>query len=96
MCWLRFGVGSGVFVLTVIESIVDVVLLVVFVPIGVDSKGGQIIELFGAQSPNFPSNFENQFYNYSLVLTFSRSFQPLQLLQKHGPAHTNGVHLSAL
>ena len=39
------GVGSGVFVLNGIESIVDVVMLVVFLPIGVESKVGQLIEL---------------------------------------------------
>ena len=40
------GVGSGDFVLTGIESIGDIVPLVVFVPRGVEFKGGQIIELF--------------------------------------------------
>ena len=40
------GVVSGVFVLIVIESIDNVVLLVVSIPIGVDSKGGQLIEIF--------------------------------------------------
>ena len=40
------GVGSGVFVLTVIKSIGYVVLLVVLVPTGVESKGGRLIELF--------------------------------------------------
>ena len=40
------GVSSGVFVLTGIESIGDVFLLVVFVPKGVESKGGQLIEIF--------------------------------------------------
>ena len=40
------GVGSGVFVPTVIDSIGDTVPLVTFVPKGVDSKGGQIIEVF--------------------------------------------------
>ena len=34
------GLGSGVFVLTGIESISDVVLVVVVVPRGVKSKGG--------------------------------------------------------
>ena len=34
------GVGSVCFVPTGIEAIGDVVLLVVFVPIGVESKGG--------------------------------------------------------
>ena len=33
------GVGSGYFVPIAIESLGDVVLLVVFVPIGVNSKG---------------------------------------------------------
>ena len=63
------GVGSGVFVPIGIESIGGVVLSVVFVPIGVEFKGGQFIEIFGAQSPDFPSNYEYQFYSYSLVLT---------------------------
>ena len=40
------GVGSGLFVLTGIESIGDVFPLVVFVPRGVESKGGQLIEIF--------------------------------------------------
>ena len=39
-------VGSGVFVPTGINSIGDVVPLLVFVPRGVDFKGGQLIELF--------------------------------------------------
>ena len=34
------GVGSGVFVPTGIESICNFVLLILFVPRGVDSKGG--------------------------------------------------------
>ena len=34
------GVGSGVFIPIIIESIGDIIPLVVFVPIGVDSKGG--------------------------------------------------------
>ena len=40
------GVGSGVFVPIGIKSISDVVLLVVFVPIGVNPKGGRLIEIF--------------------------------------------------
>ena len=40
------GVGYGVFFLIGIESIGDVVPLVVFVPIGLDSKGGGLIEIF--------------------------------------------------
>ena len=40
------GVGSGVFSLTGIESIGDVVLLFVFVPKGVESKIGRLIEIF--------------------------------------------------
>ena len=40
------GVGSGIFVPTGIKSIGDVDLLFVFVPKGVDSKGGRLIELF--------------------------------------------------
>ena len=43
------GIGSGVFVPTVIESIGDVVPLVVFVPRGVVSKVGQLIEIFSCQ-----------------------------------------------
>ena len=37
------GVGSGVFVPVVIESIGDIVPLVVFIQIGVESKGDQLI-----------------------------------------------------
>ena len=40
------GVGSCVFVLTGLKSVGDVVLFVMFVPRGVKSKGGRIIELF--------------------------------------------------
>ena len=40
------GVGSGVFFLTGIKSIGDVVTLVVSVPKGVDSNGGGLIEIF--------------------------------------------------
>ena len=40
------GVGSGVFVPTGIDSIGDVVLLVVIVPKGVESKGSRLIEIF--------------------------------------------------
>ena len=40
------GVGSGVFFLTRIESIGDVVPFFFSVPIGVKSKGGRLIELF--------------------------------------------------
>ena len=40
------GVGSEIFVLTGIHSIGDVFLLFVFLPRGVESKGGRIIELF--------------------------------------------------
>ena len=49
------GVGSVVSVPTVIESIGEVVLLVVFVPIGVKSKGGLLIIYFAAQNLDFPS-----------------------------------------
>ena len=43
----RFSViESVIFVLTVIESIGNVVPLVVFVPKGVESKSGQLIETF--------------------------------------------------
>ena len=40
------GLGSGVFVLTVIESIDDVFPLVMLIPKGVEPKGGRLIELF--------------------------------------------------
>ena len=40
------GVGSGFFVLMGIKSIGDVVPLVVYVPIGVESKGVRLIEIF--------------------------------------------------
>ena len=40
------NMGSVVFFLTRIESIGDVVLLVVFVPKGFKSKGGRLIEIF--------------------------------------------------
>ena len=40
------GVGSGVFVPTGIDSIGGIVLLVVFLPKGVEYKGGRLIEIF--------------------------------------------------
>ena len=46
-------VGSGVFVLTVIDSICYVVPLVVFVPRVLESKCGRLIEFFGAQKYGF-------------------------------------------
>ena len=39
-------VGYGAFSPIIIESNCYVVLLVVFLPIGVESKGGQLIEIF--------------------------------------------------
>ena len=41
-----FGIASGVFFPTGIESIGDVFTLVAFVPRGVEFKGGRLIELF--------------------------------------------------
>ena len=49
---------------------------------------------FGAQSPDFFSYFQNKFCSYSFVLTSSCLFQPLYLIQKHDPEHTNGTHPS--
>ena len=40
------GVGSDVFILTGIKSIIYVVPLVLFVTRGVKSKGGRLIEIF--------------------------------------------------
>ena len=40
------SIGAGVFVPTGIESIGDIVMLFVFVLRGVESKGGQVIQLF--------------------------------------------------
>ena len=40
------GVGSGVCFSMVIKSIGEVVLLVMFVPVGVEYKGGRLIEIF--------------------------------------------------
>ena len=39
------GMGSGIFVTIVIKSIGDVVMLVLFIPIVFNSKGGQLIEI---------------------------------------------------
>ena len=47
------GVGSRFFPPTVNESIGDVVPLVVFVPIGVEYKGGQLIEIFFRSKDRF-------------------------------------------
>ena len=38
------GLGSGVFVTTGVESKCDIFVFVVFVPIGVKSKGGRIVK----------------------------------------------------
>ena len=40
------GVGFGIFSQTGVESNCDIVTFVLFVPIGVKSKGGQLIEMF--------------------------------------------------
>ena len=48
------GVGYGIFVPTGIDSIGDVVLLVLFVPKGVESKSGQLIEIFCRSTSLFP------------------------------------------
>ena len=60
-----------------IESIGDVVLLVVLVPKGFKSKGGRLIEIFWRPNTDFPSKFQNQFCSYNFVMTLPRSFQPL-------------------
>ena len=39
------GLGPGVFVPTVVESKCDIFAFVMFVPIGVESKGVQLIEM---------------------------------------------------
>ena len=53
--------GSGVFVPTRVKSKCDVFEFVVFMPIVVEPKRGQLIEIFGAQIPDFCSKFQNQF-----------------------------------
>ena len=55
----------------------EVFLLVMSVPKLFESKNGRIIEIFGVESPGFPSKFQNQLYSYSFVLTLLRLFQPL-------------------
>ena len=40
------GLGAGVFVPIEVESKCDVVTFIVFVTIGVDSKGSRLIEMF--------------------------------------------------
>ena len=40
------GLGFGVFVPTGVKSKCDIFAFVVFVPIGVEPKGGQLIEMF--------------------------------------------------
>ena len=47
--------GSGVFVLTEIESIGDIFLLVLFVPKESSLKAVESKKYFGAQNPDFPS-----------------------------------------
>ena len=81
-----FVVWVLAFFSVVIDSIGGVIIFVVFIPIGVESKGGR------SQSPDFTSNFENRFYSYSLVLTLSRPFRPLQIHKRYVPAHKNGIY----
>ena len=45
------GVGSGIFVPMGIQSIGDIVPFVVFMPIGVESKGGRLIQIFWRPKP---------------------------------------------
>ena len=52
------GMGSGVFVPTVVEYKCDIFMFVVFVPIGVKSKGGRDpSKLFGTKIPCSLSKF---------------------------------------
>ena len=86
------GLGSGVLVPTGVYSKYDLFEFIAFVPIRVDSKGGQLIGMFSAQIPDFPSKFKNLFYCYSYGLTFPHSFLLMPLHQKHDPARSNGIH----
>ena len=63
------GLGSDIFVPTGDESKCDIFAFVVFVPIGFESKGGQLIKCFGAQISCYLSKFETQFYSYIRGLT---------------------------
>ena len=47
------GVGSGIFFPIEVDSKCDVFTFVMFVPIGVESKGGQIIEMFWRSNSQF-------------------------------------------
>ena len=51
------GLGSGIFVPTGVDSKCDIFAFVVFVPIGVESKGGQLIEMFWRSNSLF--SFQN-------------------------------------
>ena len=63
------GLGSGIFGPIGVNSKCDIFALVMFVPIGVKSKGGRIIESFWRSNSFFPPKFENQFYTYIPSLT---------------------------
>ena len=73
-------VGSGVFVLTGIESIGDVVTLVVFVPRGVKSKCGRFIEIFWLPESWFSLLVSKSVFALYFSLTL---FYLLYLLQLH-------------
>ena len=77
------GLGSGVSVPTVVESQYDIFAFVVFIPIGVESKGDRLIRKIGAQIPYFLSKFETPFYSYSHSLTSPHSILQILLHQKH-------------
>ena len=90
------GLGSSIFFSIRVDSKCDGVTFIVFMPIGVESKGGQLIEMFWRSNSSFSSKFQNQFYSYSHGLALLHSFQLLSLHRKHDPAPFNGIHPSAL
>ena len=65
----------------------------VFVPIGVEYKGGQLIKTFFTQIHCSLYKYETQFYSYINGLTSPHSLLPLSLHQKHDMARFYGIHL---
>ena len=67
----------GIFVPIGVKSNCDVVALALFLPIGVEFKSSRLSKYFGAQSTDFPSKLQDQFFSHSPGLALSHSFRPL-------------------
>ena len=100
MSLTKLGMSLGLLLSTILEISISVLksLLLVFWVLsflhqqGSSSNVFDSLHSFGAQTPDFPSKFQNQFYSYSLTL-ISQHIQPLYFLQKHYPSRSNERHL---